>query len=122
MASTDRGISYRALSVESKRSPAFNVYTQSLLTLDRSTYASSTEPLTSIGPVFNGEDLGATYSTSPVGGRGGLTSITYYKMQGWYVAGSAYETWVAVNAPNSTPPSGHTLTDITVVGIIRRSQ
>ncbi len=44
---------------------------------------------------------------------------TYYKMQGWYATGSVYETWTSSGQPNLTPPSGHTLTDIAVVGILR---
>lgn len=52
-------------------------------------------------------------------GGGIPAQITYYKMQGWYVAGSVYETWTSANAPNSTPPSGHTLSDIKVVGMVR---
>lgn len=52
-------------------------------------------------------------------GTGGLIeSVTvYYKMQGYYVAGATYETWVGVNAPNNFPPSGHSLINIVVVSI-----
>lgn len=35
-----------------------------------------------------------------------------YKMTGWYATGSVWESWV-VTTPDTTPPSGHTLTFIT---------
>lgn len=55
-----------------------------------------------------------------VGGSAGLPAVnTYYKMQGWYAAGSVYETWISVNSPNTTPPSGHTLTGVKVVSQVR---
>jgi hypothetical protein len=40
--------------------------------------------------------------------------IQYYKMVGYYSVGSVYEVWITLNAPNSTPPSGHSLQNITV--------
>lgn len=46
----------------------------------------------------------------------GTTVHTYYKMQGYYVAGAVYETWVSTDAPSLTPPSGHSLINIAVVG------
>jgi len=42
------------------------------------------------------------------------STITYYKIRGFYVVGGVYETWVSSN-PDSSPPSGHTLTNITQV-------
>jgi hypothetical protein len=39
-------------------------------------------------------------------------TFTYYKMCGYYVAGSAFEVWVSTGTPTNTPPSGHTLTNI----------
>jgi len=35
-----------------------------------------------------------------------------YKNQGWYAAGSVLEEWVTSGAPSTTPPSGHTLTQL----------
>jgi hypothetical protein len=35
-----------------------------------------------------------------------------FKMTGYYVAGAAYETWTAYGAPNTSPPSGHSLVNI----------
>lgn len=53
-----------------------------------------------------------------LGGGSPSLHVTYYKMRGWYATGSVYETWTSVNSPNFTPPSGHTLTDIAIVGKI----
>jgi hypothetical protein len=50
-----------------------------------------------------------------IGSITGIVEITYYKMQGYYVAGAVYETWVGIGSPNTNPPSGHTLINITVV-------
>lgn len=41
-----------------------------------------------------------------------VTDPSVWKNQGWYAAGSAYETWVSTAAPSVNPPSGHTLTEI----------
>lgn len=41
---------------------------------------------------------------------GGLTALDVYKNEGWYAAGSAWETWITSGDPSSVPPSGHTLT------------
>jgi hypothetical protein len=54
---------------------------------------------------------------SPLAGRNGrltenqsaVASQLKYKNQGWYSAGSAWETWITVNAPSASPPSGHAL-------------
>lgn len=63
---------------------------------------------------FKEGDLGITY----ISGGGPLTlpasRIQYYKMIGYYAVGSVYEVWITLNAPNSTPPSGHSLQNITV--------
>ena len=48
---------------------------------------------------------------------GSSPQTTYYKMRGYYVAGSTYETYEVVNAPSLPPPSGHTLIDVTIVGV-----
>jgi hypothetical protein len=53
--------------------------------------------------------------TANIGSITGIVEITYYKMQGYYVAGAIYETWVGIGSPNTNPPSGHTLTNIVVV-------
>jgi|SRR5215831_832832 len=45
----------------------------------------------------------------------GSTSTVRYKNQGWYAAGGVFEVWISVNAPSTTPSSGHTLTDISHV-------
>lgn len=37
---------------------------------------------------------------------------TLYKNQGYYVAGAVFEEWITSGAPNTVPPSGHTLTEI----------
>lgn len=52
---------------------------------------------------------------------GGAASIhnTYFQMRGWYAAGSTYETWTSINAPNFSPPSGHALSDVAVVATVR---
>jgi hypothetical protein len=42
-------------------------------------------------------------------------TLTRYKNQGRYVAGGVWESWDSFGAPSSTPPSGHTLTEITYV-------
>lgn len=38
----------------------------------------------------------------------------YFMMRGYYVSGATYETWISTGTPNTTPPSGHTLTNITI--------
>lgn len=40
---------------------------------------------------------------------GGVSALTIYKNEGYYVAGSVWETWLTSDAPSITPPSGHTL-------------
>jgi hypothetical protein len=45
------------------------------------------------------------------------TLVPQYKMTGYYVTGATYETWTAYGFPNTTPPSGHTLTGISYVQI-----
>ena len=59
----------------------------------------------------------ANILSSSVTPSGATTSIKYYKMRGYYVAGLVYETWVSSISPNLTPPSGHSLTDIAIVAI-----
>lgn len=44
-----------------------------------------------------------------------VPNLLTFKNQGWYAAGSVYETWTSVTAPDSNPPSGHTLTGISFV-------
>jgi hypothetical protein len=43
------------------------------------------------------------------------TTNVYYKMRGYYGVGSVYETWVEINAPDTTPPSGHVLSNVVIV-------
>jgi hypothetical protein len=68
--------------------------------------------------ILHGFDLGKTIDVETgiqTGVPAHLTTL-YYKMQGWYAAGSVYETWISINSPGNTPnPSGHTLTNITIV-------
>lgn len=62
--------------------------------------------------------LESEFGTTFISGGGPLnipaSRIQYYKMMGYYSIGSVYEIWIALNAPNSTPPSGHSLQNITV--------
>ncbi len=43
------------------------------------------------------------------------TLVPQFKMTGYYVTGSVYETWTSYDYTNTTPPSGHTLTNVTYV-------
>jgi len=61
----------------------------------------------------------AALASSKQGKRSGLVGNYYtlrvgapYKNQGWYAAGGVYETWISYGAPITTPPSGHTLTQL----------
>lgn len=67
----------------------------------------------------NQQDQVISSRYSNLSSTGGLieTVTVYYKMQGYYVTGAVYETWVATNAPNTTPPSGHSLINIVVVSV-----
>lgn len=67
-------------------------------------------------------DITTVFASAGVAALGGVfasptTSIgtLVYKNQGYYVAGSVFEEWVTSGAPSTTPPSGHTLTDISYV-------
>ena len=62
------------------------------------------------------EQVLSTRVSSVITSISGGTIHTYYKMQGYYVAGAAYETWVSIDSPSLTPPSGHSLINIAVVG------
>lgn len=42
------------------------------------------------------------------------STVVYYRIRGFYVAGGVYESWISTN-PDSSPPSGHTLTNITQI-------
>jgi hypothetical protein len=42
--------------------------------------------------------------------------VLYFQMRGYYAAGAAFETWTTTNAPSTSPPSGHSLTGLAVVG------
>lgn len=64
----------------------------------------------------NPEQVLSQRTNSIITSVSGTTVQTYYKMQGYYVTGAVYETWVAIGAPNLTPPSGHSLINISVVG------
>lgn len=39
-----------------------------------------------------------------------ITAPVDFKNEGWYAAGSAWETWITSGDPGTIPPSGHTLT------------
>ena len=54
---------------------------------------------------------------SNIGSVIGIVENAYYKMQGYYVAGATYETWVGIGSPNTNPPSGHTLINIVIVSV-----
>jgi hypothetical protein len=57
---------------------------------------------------FIGDTLPRSFNIS-----GGTT--TYYKMRGYYVSGSVYETYVVSGSPSAIPPSGHVLIDVAIV-------
>lgn len=40
--------------------------------------------------------------------------VTYFKMRGFYAVGGVYETWIVTGNASLTPPSGHTLTNISI--------
>jgi len=48
---------------------------------------------------------------------GSTSSITYYKMRGFYTIGGVYETYIVSGSPSLSPPSGHSLTNIAVVAV-----
>lgn len=58
-------------------------------------------------------------SFNVTGGGGGGGSTIYYKMRGFFVSGSVYETYVVTGSPSATPPSGHTLIDVAIVSTWR---
>lgn len=67
-----------------------------------------------INQPFGFIDINQPRSFNVIGsGGGGIT--TYYKMRGYYVTGSVYETYVVTGNPSETPPSGHTLIDVSIV-------
>jgi hypothetical protein len=43
------------------------------------------------------------------------TSVSTFKMTGYFASTNTWETWMSTGSPNITPPSGHTLTFITYV-------
>lgn len=55
---------------------------------------------------------------APHGGRvgalrtfpGSIASQELFKNEGWYAAGGVWEVWTSLLAPETVPPSGHTLT------------
>lgn len=63
-------------------------------------------------------NLESEFGKTSISGGGPLNipaaRIQYYKMMGYYTIGAVFEIWIALNAPNSTPPSGHSLSNITV--------
>lgn len=72
--------------------------------------------------------VGAQLWTALSGGRMGASvhigcppcppaAVVRYKNDGYYVAGSVWESWVTNDNPSSTPPSGHTLTQLQHVQI-----
>lgn len=71
------------------------------------------QPPPSIKPVSFDSDRGNTFSAL-FGSPGGVPSLPpVYKMTG--LLAGVPESWVSFYAPNTTPPSGHTLTNITYV-------
>lgn len=48
-------------------------------------------------------------------GSTGTAATIYYRMRGYYIAGLTYEYWTATGAPNTTPPSGHSLDNIVII-------
>lgn len=57
----------------------------------------------------------APYQTGRAGAiqlfvSGATAALAIYKNEGWYAAGSAWETWITSDAPATVPPSGHPLT------------
>jgi hypothetical protein len=68
------------------------------------------------GPVngFFGASLGGRIAFL-IESTSAVPNLLKYKMQGWYAAGSVWEVWVVATAPNTFPPSGHTLTEISFV-------
>lgn len=67
----------------------------------------------------NSEQVLSQRTNSTITSVSGLVAHTYYKMQGYFMSGAVYETWIAIDAPNLTPPSGHSLINIAVVGQFR---
>jgi len=49
--------------------------------------------------------------------RYGLVNPTIYKMRGYYVSGATWEEWTSYGSPNTSPPSGHSLTNITYTAL-----
>jgi hypothetical protein len=45
----------------------------------------------------------------------GAKPVTYV-LRGWYAAGAHFETWTSVDTIATTPPGGHTLSGVCVVG------
>lgn len=77
-------------------------------------------PVLNSGNNNNEQILSSRTNTIISGVNSGLIPHTYYKMQGYFVSGAVYETWVSVDAPNFTPPSGHSLINIVIVSIFRQ--
>lgn len=75
------------------------------------------------GAYQTGGPVNFFYESPREDGRGGflientsaVPNLLKFKNQGWYAAGTTYETWVTTIAPNTLPPSGHTLADISFV-------
>ncbi len=74
-----------------------------------------TNPVQNSGNL-NPEQVLSSRTNSIITNVTGSTVHTYYKMQGYNVGSAAYETWVSTDAPSLTPPSGHSLINIAVVG------
>lgn len=53
----------------------------------------------------------------PSSGSSGTSNATRYKMRGYRIATHAFEYWIATD-PNSPPPSGNTLIDITIAMVL----
>lgn len=64
----------------------------------------------------NAEQVLSSRTNSIITNTTSSVKHVYYKMQGYFVSGAVTETWIAIDAPNFTPPSGHSLINIAVVG------
>lgn len=77
-------------------------------------------PVANSGNNNSEQVLSSRTNTIISGVNSNLIPHTYYKMQGYFVSGAVYETWVSVDAPNFTPPSGHSLINIAIISIFRQ--
>lgn len=127
MASVDRGQSVEMTPAQrgGRSTPAYNTGQPTL----KATIADELEPRPTRRSMTGGlngaptldhthPDRASVPAVPGIGNQSGSIPgvFRYYKMRGYYATGAAYETWVAIGAPSSSPPSGHTLTNVQVVG------